>query len=137
MTITLTREEAQQVLSALETLNKGNTSVLCNVLREIKTFRARLAQPEPEPVLWLYDFPNPDSPETDIVRDWTAYSLDEVRRNQGVNVRPLYTVPPQREWVGLTDEEIAVTSVDCAVTTTSDIYFARAIEAKIKQRNHG
>jgi hypothetical protein len=47
-----------------------------------------------EPVVWLYDFPNPDDP-TELIRDWTAYSLEEVERCKGVNVRPLYLHPPQ------------------------------------------
>jgi hypothetical protein len=41
-----------------------------------------------DPVLWMYDFPNPDSP-SEMVRDWTARSTEEVARNNGVNVRPL------------------------------------------------
>ena len=40
------------------------------------------------------------------MRDWTASSLEEVERCHGFNVRPLYTTPPQREWQGLTDEEM-------------------------------
>ncbi len=47
----------------------------------IEALRARLAQPEPEPVAWMHD------------------------SHVGFNV-PLYTAPPQREWQGLTDEEI-------------------------------
>jgi hypothetical protein len=59
---------------------------------------------------------------------------------------PLYTTPqPQREWVGLTDEEIDKTEwVPLPKTQiTLDIgwidnmkVFARAIEAKLKERNH-
>jgi hypothetical protein len=41
----------------------------------------------------------------------------------------LYTTPPQRTWVGLTDEEI----VQCQ---QGDIYhFYRCIEAKLKEKN--
>lgn len=43
-------------------------------------------------------------------------------------VLPLYTHPqPKRK--PLTEEKIAEISVECAVVTPSDIYFARAIEA--------
>ena len=42
-----------------------------------------------------------------------------------------------KKWVGLTDEEIAVISVECGLVTPSDLYFARAIEAKLKEKNHG
>jgi len=43
----------------------------------------------------------------------------------------LYTTPPtaQRQWVGLTDEEIA--KLDCY----DHLKFARAIEAKLKEKN--
>ena len=46
---------------------------------------------------------------------------------------PLYKEPPQREWVGLTDEEIQ----ECLKglpTQTIDVY-ARRIETKIKDKN--
>jgi hypothetical protein len=41
----------------------------------------------------------------------------------------------QRECQGLTDDEIALISAECSLRTPSDIYFARAIEAKLKERN--
>ncbi len=44
---------------------------------------------------------------------------------------PLYTTPPQREWVGLTEDEVTQT----AVTNQSSYQFARAIEAKLKEKN--
>ena len=44
--------------------------------------------------------------------------------------------PPQRTWVGLTDEEILSISADCASSHQHmDIQFARAIEAKLKAKN--
>jgi hypothetical protein len=44
----------------------------------------------------------------------------------------------QRTWVGLTDEEILSISADCAATHQhTDIHFARAIEAKLKEKNNG
>ena len=50
MTITLTREEAQQVLDALEKISMGGHPDWANDVTPI--LRARLAQPEPEPVAW-------------------------------------------------------------------------------------
>ena len=44
---------------------------------------------------------------------------------------PLYTTPPQRTWVSLTDEEIHESSKGHIVRFT----YARAIEAKLKERN--
>ncbi len=46
-------------------------------------------------------------------------------------------VSPKREWVGLTDEEIALVCAECAASAHNwnDISFARAIEAKLKEKN--
>jgi len=85
--ITLTREEAQQVLDCL-----AFSSI--NLADEMtKTLRARLAQPEPKPVAWTVG-----GLITDFSRDFSAYKTKAY-------TRPLYTAPPQREWQGLTDEE--------------------------------
>ena len=50
------------------------------------------------------------------------------------NPQPLYTTPPQREWQGLTDEEILKLSNDCA-GVRDETEFIRAIEAKLKEKN--
>ena len=54
----------------------------------------------------------------------------------------LYTTPPAREWVGLTDEEIKaiVHSTVEGVSVSESVLFrcvARAIEAKLKEKNGG
>ena len=48
---------------------------------------------------------------------------------EGPTTNPQYQ-PPKREWVGLTDEEI-----NAAASTQSWKSFARAIEAKLKEKN--
>ena len=116
MTIILTHEEAQQVLSTLE---KGFELFYSEYANEtyfwlaIKLLRARLAQPEPatcdggtcglggycdkcpkaqpapEPVAWVY----PDGLEAlKNGKCWTAYGT-----HQNEIMSPLYTAPPQRE----------------------------------------
>ena len=50
-----------------------------------------------------------------------------------VDVAP---TPPQRTWIELTEDEIVLISADCAATHQhTDIHFARAIEAKLKEKN--
>ena len=79
-----------------------------------EALRARLAQPEPEPVAWMHD------------------------SHVGFNV-PLYTALPQRdetpakavEWQGLTDGEIE----KLYLGSFDEGQFARAIEAKLKEKN--
>jgi len=47
----------------------------------------------------------------------------------------IYTTP-QRTWVGLTDEEIVLIVAECAASHQhTDIHFAKAIEAKLKEKN--
>jgi cellobiose-specific phosphotransferase system component IIB len=53
---------------------------------------------------------------------------------------PLYTTPQQRTWFGLTDEEIQAVNAQVSqippidYTTTT---YAKAIEAKLKEKNNG
>jgi hypothetical protein len=96
-----------------------------------EALRARLAQPEPEPVAWLYDLYSPDDP-TEIIKDWTASSLAEVKRCGGVNLRPLYTAPPQREWQGLTKEEAREL---CVANVPYVVDMVAALEARLKEKN--
>ena len=54
-----------------------------------------------------------------------------------LNATPLYTTPPQRTWVGLTDEEIKrLGDLDLDSNYFGLWYdFARAIEAKLRSKN--
>lgn len=130
MTITLTREEAQQVLDCL-----AFSSI--NLADEMtKTLRTRLAQPEPEPVAWLYR--GDGMVQVLIKRNDHFFSLDE--GENFIKGEPLYTAPPQREWQGLTDDEIIDTAnnapFETMVSAEDYIYvISRAIEAKLKEKN--
>jgi hypothetical protein len=48
---------------------------------------------------------------------------------------PLYTTPPKKEWVGLTDDEILKISGE--MVAYSYVRFAKDIEAKLKEKNGG
>ena len=47
----------------------------------------------------------------------------------------LYTAPPQRQWVGLTDEEIEMACMPLGAAMLSFTEVARAIEAKLREKN--
>jgi hypothetical protein len=91
-----------------------------------------LAQPEQEPVAWAtfdgegnYDFMSYENNET--------YRDEYIKRNgkKYANwVKPLYTAPPKREWVGLTDEERRHYN-----NRLSGSGVAEDIEAKLKEKN--
>ena len=111
----------------------------------IKALRAALAQPEPEPVAWYVRF---DSGRADL----SAIPISDARRamwesaGKRFTVTPLYTAPPQRPWVGLTDEEVKkiYTATEIKVdenwrTGDKSMMFPttlyEAIEAKLKEKN--
>ena len=124
MTITLTREEAQQVLDALEAEHSAiyGTS---QTVKATELLRARLAQPEPEPVAWC------------IVENGRVHGL--VKSKPAVmnadKWQPLYTTPPQRNWQGLTDEEIMSLLPGAVRLPPGWSETVRAIEAKLKEKN--
>ena len=120
--ITLTREEAQQVLDALEYTADYDTSIILQKAA-IETLRARLAQPEPEPVAWFSKRPD------------NTLAIKIVGKPTEGDWKPLYTAPPQREWQGLTDEDIGEVLEQVGGFNMNRHMFARAIEAKLKEKN--
>ena len=92
----------------------------------IEALRARLAQPEQEPVAWMYN----GNLHIFDPSDWAEEP-----------VRPLYTAPPQREWQWLTEEEIRGFEIwlddeeeKHGWNPPADI--VKYIEAKLKEKNH-
>jgi hypothetical protein len=54
----------------------------------------------------------------------------------GVCASEGHKISPQRTWVSLTEDEIVLISADCAASHQhTDIHFARAIEAALKENN--
>ena len=43
-----------------------------------------------QPVAWMYDFLNPDNRD-EVIRDWVTQDYNDIAREVGFNVRPLYT----------------------------------------------
>lgn len=50
------------------------------------------ARQKAKPVAWMYDFLADNRDE--VIREWVTQSQDDIKRENGFNVRPLYTVPP-------------------------------------------
>jgi hypothetical protein len=92
----------------------------CEAALAEPTVQKSLTVAEQEPVAWMSD--------SDV-----GFYKEEFGNYPCV---PLYTAPPRREWVGLTAEDMA----DAHNSTTGDLMmrlagFARAIEAKLKEKN--
>jgi hypothetical protein len=94
----------------------------CLICKTILALRDRLAQSEQEPKAW-YD----------------KYGM--ITHDPFEGVTSLYTTPQQRQWVGLTDDELE--KVFPAIATYHEanktLYrsIARAIEAKLRENNGG
>ena len=74
----------------------------------------------------------------DEVRDhFDSVGCGTIYKTSGEDRVPLYTTPPQRTWVGLTDEEAQKTFAEhnCDISTHLAGILARAIEAKLKEKN--
>ena len=91
----------------------------------MEALRDQLAQPELEPVAYIdvetrnLSWAKPTRWETP-----TVVKMDKV---------PLYTAPPKKEWVGLTDEEIM--DACSAVWASHPIEVGRVVEAKLREKN--
>lgn len=129
--ITLTREEVQQVMDAILI---DIPLLPCD--REVKehaieTLRARLAEKEQEPVAYASS------------KEWRRNQLMSAAQYKSCLEKnrvdfdiPLYTTPPQREWQGLTDEEIEdAGKLSVEGERMLPYSFASAIEAKLKEKN--
>ena len=138
----MTKETLKLALEALEVANscvdgyyipKGKTQ-LPEVEEAITAIKKVLAQPEQEPVEW------PRTMERGALVQWLHFEMVQHTLDEGTidklieDAQAIPATPPQRTWVGLTDEEI-----DTLWQNTSPYYdhqdFARAIETKLKERN--
>ena len=100
----------------------------------ITALRAAIEQAQ-EPVAWVY----PEGVEAlNAGKPWVVYGRDgNGAHPDGVERIPLYLAP--RQWQGLTDEEIIdvlhpLVMADMSDEAT-DYEIARAIEAKLKEKN--
>jgi hypothetical protein len=122
------RELMQKALGIMEWISGLESTPLVVKSEFLNALRARLAQPEPKPVAWIV--------HEDGVRGlrWSH------PRSGMLKVEPLYASPPQREWQGLTENEIKhlwyeACQTNLELTSQLIVHLARNIEAKLKERN--
>lgn len=127
------REALQKALEVLEEINKlsiGENAIClpAEIDGALDALRERLAQPEQEPVFG-------------VVLD--EHGLGALVKNgseewhcKNRNARRLYTTPPQRTWVGLTDEEIKTLPQWFPSHESAAVMpLIRAFEAKLREKN--
>jgi hypothetical protein len=146
--ITLTREEAQQVLDALDSCEEswiydGEDEHPVDVYdkkkvgKAIETLRARLSAPEPEPVACIVKDCENHKHQGRFVGDICSPCHAFITRNEGKYSQAYRNA--QREWQGLTDDEIKEI-VGPWGSLPVDGYTRKLfdqIETKLKEKNHG
>lgn len=132
----MTQEALKLALDALETelsIDWGNQDEFNasaeKMYKAIAVIKEVLAQPEQEPVAW--QFMNGSNFRKRRPDDFADLDSDGLPY-----WKPLYTTPPQRTWVDLTDKEIeAIWHKDLWKNKKPHHDFAKAIEAKLKDKN--
>jgi hypothetical protein len=145
----------KQALEALEELMPTGTATLHLRENAIATLRQAIAEAEKEATLqeisdigqWdtsdMAYRPNGLSVEQEPVA-WMEDSIEFYAKDHPTNscTIPLYTAPPSKPWVGLTDDEIHKIIDDCTPNNAAQVElsdFAKAIsnaEAKLKEKNN-
>ena len=118
----MTQEALKLALDALEVATTPLAKDRQEVLRAITAIKEALAQTQEPVAMW-------DGKYQIEFGNLSAYKHGEH------SWIPLYTSPPQRTWVGLTDEDICMFSM--WLDDKSDVAVFTAIEAKLKERNNG
>jgi hypothetical protein len=111
-------------LTLLEKINpyKGQEDLLSDSLdlthKAITAIKQARSAPVQEPVAWVPAL-------------HTGHYITITKPPESWGMVPLYTAQPaaQRQWVGLTDEDLTLCESE------EDVRFVRAIEAKLKEKN--
>jgi len=128
----MSREIMQQALDAIKTMRDSRDDT--PIQRAIAALEAELAKPEQEPVAY--------ADALDLAKDcnWDTFICKHSSENhEGTRFKiPLYTAPPRKEWVGLTDDDLETIYKahhdSCGYPV--DENYERAIEAKLKEKNN-
>ena len=116
----MTQDELKMVLEALKWCHGGEP---CGTAEAIAVVEKALAQPEQEPHGWYIDgygaVIGTAEPKSVRVGEWL----------------PWYTTPPQRTWVGLTDEEKSELWEISRAALPRYATYASLVEAKLKEKN--
>jgi hypothetical protein len=125
----MSREAMQMALEALELYqSKSSVQMFDDAVKALH----QALETEQKPVAWRYKYPD---------GFWRFSNGERVNGSDSIKSQALYTAPPRKQWVGLTDEEIQdlgylSEKFDASNSEWFDRWgFARYIEAKLKEKN--
>ena len=117
----MTKETLQLALEALTDFDYDKRMKAIEIIKEaLKT--------KDEPVAWMNRH---GACKTSLFMEVEAGAKEEY-------TIPVYTTPPQRTWVGLTEEDLKPICDEWRIVYGAWMDdFARDIESKLKEKNHG
>jgi len=121
------RQALELALEALQVATTPLAKDRQEVLQAITAIKEALAQPEQEPVA--------QCTESD---SWNCKYCRKTESCKALQDPRNFASPPQRTWVGLTDEEIADCAEKMEASDPTDSFwreFFRGLEAKLKDKN--
>ncbi len=123
-------EAMKQALDVLENTARSAVEQYVSEQNAITALRQAIEQAEKqEPVAWMLDFID-DGFE---VKDFVVTKPEYI--GAGYNVRPLYTAPSSKEWVGLDDEDWMNVPDFQKEGCELDAAIYDWIEARLKEKN--
>ena len=106
------------IKEALAQPDQDEVDIRSRLYQRIHELETQLAQPKQEPVAWEQFYPDIGKPQL-------------THPPQGI-----YYTPPQRTWLGLTEEDLKLLSAEWRIVYGAWMDdFARDIEAKLKEKN--
>ncbi len=124
--------DREAIEEAIEVLEDASAEMLMETgdknyyVEAIAVLRQAL-ETEQKPVAWMY-----------INKDGECEQIEYGPVFDDPRVTPLYAAPPNREWVGLTDDDVSYFRYQATFCDEFDAAFmAELIEKDLKEKNHG
>jgi len=119
------RKAAEMALEALDMYREHDAENIGLADVAYEALRQALAQPEQEPVGYV---------TIETISSWAK--VPSIKWFKKPTQGPLYTAPPKREWVGLTDEEIEECKINGGLPHAINWRLSvKVMEAKLKEKN--
>ncbi|NBW17119.1 MAG: hypothetical protein EBR82_54995 [Caulobacteraceae bacterium] len=133
-------EAMKQALEALESFREISDFTPAQAVHAITTLRTAIAEAEKQEPVGRVVSANCEYATVQWLRQTSEVGGGDPKNSRSWPIAgdAVYTTPqPQREWVGLTDEEIWSNGSRLSLSERGIREFARAIEAKLKEKNGG
>ena len=117
----------EEIIKALRDMAKYPTVTLPRDSEALKAAADLLAQPEQEPVAFI----NIEQRKL----EWAKYMSWDTPTVVTLPKIPLYTTPPQRTWVGLTEQDRIEIYDKLGLMDVAWLDLMEAIETKLKEKN--